>query len=808
MYNRDLTPILRDVRFGIRILRRHPSFAAAAIGVMALGVGATSAVFSVLRGVLITPLPYREPSRLVLFRADLPGLRDEAALTSDEFSALQARSDLFDDVAAAVESDGNLTSPDDMAPLNAVAVSETFLQTLGVAPVLGRAVRRGDAGARPWSIDIGYELWQTHFHADSAIVGRTIEINNNPMTVVGILPRGFRAYLGAGVALPVQMDVLYVRGRGYDDDPFRGNVVIARLKRGVGVDAARAALDTLAKNVVSAHPERYRTGPVRLSLAPVDQEVVSEVKPALVAAAGAVAFVLVVACANLANLLLARASARAREMAVRVSIGASRGDIIRQLMAEGIVVGACGASGGWIFAHWGVVGLLRLAPSSLPRREAIAVDGTVAVFAIVVAVVCAIAVSLVPAWQAAGANVSGGLREDSSRSGRVTRGALVAAQLALSVVLLVGAGLMTRAFASLRSVPLGFDPHHAASMYVSLQGTKFGTGTLEQARAIRREFYERVLDQARNITGVRQIGAGFPVPMSGISMPQRVSLGPDTPERQAEGFIAFAGYLQALDVPIVAGRYFAREDDAQPVVVVDQRLAEDLWPGRSAVGRRLMIVYAVGPPRWTEVVGVVAHVQSQGLRAGGSPQVWMTYAVRSYAQLNLIVRAANPIVAAAPVARLVQDLGSGRPVRDITLLDDAVAAASADTRFALFVFGIFAALGVLLAGIGVYGVVSYAMSRRTREIAVRLALGASPRRLVGLVLRDGAAWTVLGLAGGLSGAAMLTRYLESLLFRVGPHDVVTFGGVALLLAAVALGASLIPALQAMRVDPMRALRSE
>jgi putative ABC transport system permease protein len=798
--------MLRDLRFGLRILWRHPSFACAAVAVMGLGVGATTAVFSVLRGVLIAPIPYRDPAQLVLFRADLPGIAHAPALTSLEFGALRARTDLFESVAAAVGADGNLTGAE-MAPMNAAAVSENFLDTLGVTPVLGRAVRRGDTGAQR-SLDISYEVWQRHFQSNPAIVGRAIEVNGNPATVVGVLPRGFKAYLGSGVAIPPRMDLLFFRGSGYDDDPFRGNVVIARLRRDVSIDTARAAVDTVATQLVAEHPDRYRTGPVRLSLAPLEAEIVSEAKPALVAAAGAVALVLVAACANLTNLLLVRASARTREIAVRMSIGARRRDIVRQLLAEGFVVGAAGGAAGWTLAQWCVDVLMALAPAALPRREAIAVDSALATYTVVLAFACAAAVSLVPAWQVTRSNLSSGARDDLARGGGRMQGALVAAQLALSVVLLIGAGLMARAFVNMRSVPLGFDPRDATSLYVSLDGRRWDGGTFDQARALRREFYERLSDQARGLAGVQQVGVGFPVPLTGIAMSQRVSLGPTTPERETDGFIAFAGYLDALNVPLVAGRYFTRADNSQPVVIVDERLAEELWPGESAVGRRLLIVHSVSPPQWTEVVGVVAHVQSRSPREAGVPQVWMTYAVRSYAQLNLVVRAADSTNAVARIVGTVQQLGAGRPVRDIRRLDDNVADASADTRFALFVLGVLAALAVILSAVGVYGVVSYAMSRRAREIAVRLALGASRHRLVGRVLGDGATWTIAGVAAGLAGAAVLAGQLESLLFRVSTHDALTFVAVAALLAIVALTASVIPALRAARVDPMLALRSE
>jgi len=801
---------LRDLRHGARILAKNPTFAIAVLGVIALGIGASTAVFSVVRGVLLTPLPYHEPNRLVLFRVDLPGYAHQPALTSDEFLALRERSDLFESVDAIVVSDGNLTSPDDMAALNAVAISDTFFQTIGVPLALGRPVARRDVGNLR-AVNISYELWQHRLQRDPAVLGRQIEINNSMMTVVGVVSPGFRGYFGPGAGVPSQIDVWYHRGKGYDDDPFRGQVVVARLKRDVSLDTARAAVDTLARNLVAAHPSSYRTGAMRMSLATLDREVASEVRPALLAVAGAVAFVLLVACANLTNLLLARAAARTRELAVRISIGASRRRILEQLAAEGMVIGGFGACGGLLLAQWGVDALLLIAPATLPRREAIVVDTAVAAFAVVASLLCALLVSLVPAWQATRSDIAGMLKCDpaSSRSPGTTRGLLVASQLALSLVLLVGAGLMARAFVSLRSVPLGFDPRQVATMHVSPQAGRFvEAGTIEQARARRIVFYHQLLDSARNIPGVQQIGAGFPIPLAAESMIQRFSLGPGLPERSAEGFISLAGYLDTLRVPLVAGRYFTTADDNQPVIIVDERLAAELWPHQSAIGQHLLIIPSVGASRPVDVVGIAAHVQTQTLRSTGLPQIWMTYASRSYAQLNLVVRASNPMALAPAVEEAVQRAGSGRPVRDVRLLDDYVAAASADTRFALFVLGTFAFLAVILAAIGVYGVVAYATARRTHEIAVRLALGADGRRIVALVVREGIGWSAAGIAAGILGALALSRYLSSLLFQVGERDPITYLSVALLLVVIAFVATALPALRAVRADPMTALRSE
>lgn len=788
----------------LRILRRQPSHAWSAIAVMALGVAAVTAVFSVLKGVLLTPLPYREPSRLALLRADLPGYPRQPLLTNTEYFALRDRSDLFDAVAAIVEASGSLTAPDDMAPLNAAAVSDNFFETLGVTPLLGRLVTSREAASRV--VNISHGLWQRHFHGDPEIVGRRVEINNVAMLVVGVLPPSFRLHLGPGVHIPPLVDVFYPRGAGYDDDPFRGNIVLARLRRDVTIAAAGAAVDTLAKILVTSQPARYPTGAVRLSLDSVDREVGSQVRPALLAVAGAVAFVLFAACANLANLLIARVSGRSREFAIRASIGASRAHLIRQFMAEGLVIGTCGAAGGVLLAQWGIRVLLQLAPATLPRRDEIVVDSAVALFAVAVSLVSALVTSALPLWHAIRSDVASRLKQDALtwQNARVTRGVLIATQLALSLVLLAGFGVVARAFVNLRSVPLGFEPDRAATMSISLQS---GIATVEAARLRRLEFYRQVRDAARSLPGVDAFGLGFPSPMSNLSMVQPFTVAPGMPERTADGVIALAGFLEALQVRLIEGRYFTPEDDNRPVIIVDEQLAQELWPGQSALGQYLHIVTFWGSlPR--QIVGVVGHAQMQGLRSAGLPQIWMTYATRSYGQLTAVVRASSPLAIVPMVDRAAQRLGSGRPVRDVQLLADAVANASADTRFAVFVLGVFGALALLLTAVGVYGVVTNALVRRTREIAVRIALGAESRRIVGLALGETAMWTAAGLVAGVFGALALTRYLETLLFQVEPTDALTFMSVAGFLALIALAAAALPAIRASRINPMVAMRAE
>lgn len=800
----------RSLFHAVRIARRNPWFAASAIAVMALGVGATTAVFSVVRGVLLTPLPYREPHRIVLFRADAPGYVRQAALNREELWALRERSDLFESVAVLNESDGNLTAPDPMEAVVAVSASDNFAETLGVPPVLGRMVSRQNVG-KPYvnAVTISYDLWERRFGLDPDVVGREIQVNNLSMRIAGVLPKEFRLYLGPGVISP-RVDIWFPRPRSYDEEAFRGRIVIARLRRGVTIGTARAAVDTLATQLVAQYPSAYPTGQLRLTLSSLDREVVSDVKPALTALSGAVGFVLLIACANLANLLLARASARSRELAVRVSIGASRGQIVNHLVAEGVLLGALGAAGGLLIAHWCVDALLLLAPATVPHREWIKVDATAAAFAIVVAVGCAVAASLVPAYHATRIDAISALKKDpvSSRGAARIRGILSAGQLALSVVLLVGAGLMGRAFVSLQSVPLGFDPDRALTMGIALQGDPFNRGSLEEARAIRLMFYQQLASTVRQIPGVEQVGIGMPVPLKGVSLVQHFAADSDGTERQAEVVIALAGYLETLRVPLVAGRYFTSVDDNQPVAIVDERIARQAWPGQSAIGQRLSLLSPIGKPRPVQVVGVAAHTQMQSLRSAGSPQIWVTYASKAYSGLDIVVRAPNPTALIEPVKEAVRQLGAGRPVHDVRLLSDYVTAASADTRFALFVLGAFAIFAVALTIIGVYAVVAYATVRRTREIAVRLALGGDARHIVTLVMRQGAPWIAGGLIAGIAGARVLTRYVSGLLFKVTEADVLTFASVALGLATVAVVATVIPALRAVRIDPMLSLRSE
>ncbi|HXI32331.1 MAG TPA: ADOP family duplicated permease [Vicinamibacterales bacterium] len=801
--------VIRDVRYALRILGRNKAFAAAALVVVALGIGATTAVFTVVHAVLLRSLPYRDVDRLVVFRVSGPAIVRAAALTPEEFLALRQRTDNFDEVATVNAAQGTLTGVGNMEVVTAAMISDNYLSLVGATAVIGRQVNAREDMGEPYirAVDIGYEFWQRRWHGDPGLVGRHIEVNNIDVVVAGVMPRGFRAYLGPGADLPEQVDVWFPGAPDFGPQS-RNAPVIARLRNGVSRGAAQRAIDTWLRQFVAAHAASYRLGPVSMTLVPLADDVVSGVKPALVALAGAVGFVLLVACANLTNLLLARASARQRELAVRRAIGASRAAVVRQLATESVVLWTLGASAGLVCAQFAVWMLLALAPASLPRRDQIVVDFGVAAFTLLLSFGCALVFGLLPAWQATRDAAGSALKQNVAAppGSAPLRGLLLSSQLALSLMLLVGAGLLVRAFVRLGAVPLGFTASHVVTMTVDVRAL-----SPETTAAERLQFYNAVAEAVRHLPGVESAAFGLPIPLNGTLIGQRFATAADAPEQVATQFIALPGYAETLALAVREGRTFTAADNtrADPGILVDERLARTIWPGRRAVGQRLLLGPGTGPRTWAEVIGVVAHVQATTLRGGGEPQIWVTHPTRLFFQMGLAVRTTGDPRALTPVIRqTVERLGPRRPVAAIRTLDEIVAGASADTRFALFVLGVFATIALVLTVVGVYGVAAYAVARRRREIAVRVALGASARDIVALVVREGVLWSIAGVGAGIAGARLVAGSLESLLFQIRATDRDTFAAVALLLTAVALGASLVPALRATRTDPMLALRAE
>lgn len=800
--------LARDVPFAVRLLRRNHAFAIAALTVVALGVGATTAVVTVVRAVLLQPLPYKNPNDLVVLRADSGRGARQAGLTGQELVALRDRTDIFAALATIIGVDANLTGVDDMEALPAASISDDFFRVIGVAPFAGRPLSLSeDMGReRVSGIAISYELWQRRWHGDPTLVGRQIEVNNFRATVVAIMPSGFEIYLGPGIAVPRHIDVFFPYDITESGPTTPNYPAIGRLHRGTTLRSAQHALDAFSAPFVADHPADYKTGAVRLTAVHLADDVVHDVRPALLALAGAVGFVLLVACANLTNLLLARACMRTRELSVRIAIGASRWQLIRQLAVESLVLAALGGLGGMLVASWGISGLMQLAPANLPRRESIGIGVDVVVIALAAAFLSSLVFGLVPAWQATRPDVAGSLKGDPASRSSVTRGALVASQLALSLVLLVGAGLLLRTFVAMRQTSLGYQPAHLVSMRIQLVFAKF------REPADRLAFYDRAAAAVRALPGVDAVAFGTPSPLDGLATYRRVARGPETPEIATYQPTVLPGYFQTLGIRMREGRDFTIEDKTTPdrtPIIVDHTLARQLFPGERAVGRRVLLFPHANTEQWAEIVGVVDHARVQDVRSDGLPQLYVTFDHRPMFDTRVLVRTqTDPHALAGPIGQTIERLGPGRPVARVRVLQDLVDDGRADTRFALVVLGAFAAIALVLTAVGVYGVVAYSTARRTREIAVRRALGADARQIVALVVREGTLWTCAGLAAGIAGAFLLSRYLSSLVVEVGVHDPLTFIAVAGLLGAIALVATVLPALRAVRVDSMLALRAD
>ena len=800
--------LLRDLRYGVRILTRNRLFALAALAVIALGIGATTAVFSVVRAVLFRPLPYSQPAALVALRADSGRGTQQPGLSTQEFVALRERTDLFDTLATIVGVDANLTGVDDMELVPAASFSDDLFGTLGVSSALGRLPSSQDDVRSQFvaTIAISYELWQRRWQGDPSIIGRRIEVNNFVTTVAAVIPKGFELNFGPGVSVPRHVDVWFPNDTRNDTPTAIQHAAIGRLRRGVTVRAAQNAINILATRFVADHLGDYKTGPLRLTVVPLIDDVVRDVKPGLVALAGAVAFVLLVACANLTNLLLARACSRTREFAIRTAVGASRAHVIRQLTIESLLLAAIGGAAGVLLASWGVDILTRLAPAAVPRINAVRIDGTVVLFAAGVSVAASLVFGLVPAWQTTRTDIVGTLKHDPAARSSVTRGLLVASQLALSLILLVGAGLMMRTFIRTRAISPGYDAPRILTMSTQLAFRQFRTSEDRQA------FYQRAVAAVKALPGVASASLVSPLPLADYVTYRRVAIGPDAPEIVTYQPTVFPDYFRTMGIRLRDGREFTATDAVTPQgmpIIIDHMLAGQLWPGLRAVGRRLLLSPHPTTEQWGDIVGVVDHVRAQDLHAEGLPQIYVSYLHRPSVTMAMVVRTqGDPRRLAASVKQTVERLRPGRPSHQARPLQESVDAQRAGSEFIFAVLAAFAGLALILTALGLYGVVAYSTARRTREIAVRRALGASARGVVTLVVREGAGWICLGLAAGALGARGLSRSLESLLFEVRPTDAATFILVALLLTIVALVAAVIPAISAVRVDPLLALRSE
>jgi putative ABC transport system permease protein len=813
----------QDLRFGLRTLRRNPRFAAVAVLALALGIGANTAIFSVVYGVLLRALPYEQPDRLVValrqsMRDGGPGMPVAPANFYDWRE--QARS--FDQMTAAEMWGPTLTGQDVPEKLNGLRASANLFELLGVEPILGRGFLPEDE--RPEServVVLSYGLWQRRFGGRADILGLTLRLDGEMYTVSGVMPAGFGfpTFWAKRAELWTPLVFTPERAQSRGGSSLR---LFARLRAGATIEQAQAEMSAISERLAQQYPESNSDhGAIVESL---HDKTVAEIRPTIVVLAGAVGFLLLIACVNVANLLLARASTREREVAVRAALGAGRLDVIRQLLAESAVLSLVAGILGVLLAAWGLNAVLAAIPEtvrvSLPRREAIQIDGIALGFAFLLSLATAALFGVAPALRTSRTDLTGALKE----GGRGTRGAggrlrnaLVVCEVALSLMLLAGAGLLIRSFVKLQSVDPGFEPRNVISMVVPVTGSQFG------AAERKGPFYEQLAENVAALPGVESAALVNHLPLEGDiwGLSFTIEGRPVPPPAEVPGAayrVAAPRYFQTIGATLTHGRDFEPADsrDKPRVAIINETMARQHFAGEDPVGKRIRLGRADAAGPWITIVGVVRDVQ-QWHWADVNSEVYLPFAQDEtfYANpgapfsMTLVARTqGDPAAMAKALQQQVWALDPNIPVSNMVTMQQAVSNALWQPRFSMFLLGVFAAVALLLAAVGVYGVMSYAVTQRTSEIGIRVALGARRSDVLALVVRQGLVLAAAGIVLGLAGAYGLSRVMQSLLYEVSSTDAATFAAASAVLLGVALAACFLPALRASRIDPMVALRYE
>ncbi|HMF96067.1 MAG TPA: ABC transporter permease [Vicinamibacterales bacterium] len=803
-----------DFRFAIRTLRRNAGFTAVVLLTLALGIGANVAIFSVVNAVLIRSLPYPDGDRLVVVWGNLhrPGF-DEIPTSAGEYVDYRENSRAFDEIAAYDATGFNLTGSGEPERVEGAIVSANLFTALGALPEIGRTLRREDE--QPGRNDvavISHALWTRRFSRDRAIAGRTISIDGRAVQIVGVLRRGFRfpdetTELWKPILLDA--DALSANNRG-----SHGFTVIARLKPGLAIEQARGDLDRVASVFIPRFPSNYRAG-FSTVVRRLQDEVVGDTSRALFVLFGAVGLVLLIACANVANLLLARAASRRKEMALRTALGASRMRLVRQLLTESVMVALAGGALGFMIASWGVDALVSSAPDSIPRLREVGVDAHVLTFTAIVSVATGVLFGLAPAVKASRLQPHDALKEGGRTA--TARGVggplLVVSEIALSIVLLVAAGLFMRSFARLQDVQPGFDADHLLTLRLSLPSSRYTT--FEKGDVFFGDLFTR-LRAASQIRGVAAINA---LPFSGFGGSRSFRIEGRTltrPEDATEEQLRIVtdGYFRVMGIPMLKGREFAEDDSlrVRRVAVVNDAFARKHFPAGDALGKR--VTFENDVPVWYEIVGISGNIKHRGLDAADRPELYIPYRQPLFANwtvrpMYVVVRtASDPIEATSSVRRELASVDPDQPVSDVKTMAERIDRSLTGRRFNATLLALFAALALTLAAVGIYGLIAYSVTERTHEIGVRIALGATRGAVVAMVLRQGMRMAVLGAAIGVVAALGMVRLIAGLLFGVNPADPATFTAIPLILIAAAFAACYVPARRATRVDPMLALRAE
>ena len=811
--------LLQDIRYAARKLIRTPGFTFIAVTTLALAIGATTAIFSIVNGVLLKPLPFANPEAIVMIASARDG--KPQAMSALDFKDYREQSKSFVGMAGYDNGSTNLTS-DGNQPirLNAAQVGAQFFELLGVKPLLGRSFAAGeDKEGAPRVAMLSERLWRNQFGADARVIGQTITLDGNKVTIVGIAPAALnyppRADLFVPMVFPGYVLTPDNRGAHYF-------FAVARVKPGITIEAANNDIAAIAKRLEQQYPQSNTGfGGTAVSL---QKQMIGDVDKALYAMFGAVAFVLLIACANVANLLLVRASARESEIAVRTALGAGRSRIVKQLITESVLLSFAGAVIGACLAAWAVDAVVAFGPQGLPRLNEVAIDGRVLTFTAGLGVLTGVFFGLVPAYHAARPNIAQMLRESvrgSSRGGtHRTRSTLVVAEMALAVVLLVGAGLLIRSFVRLIEVDPGFKPENVISFNLTLPSTKY------QYDRHARDFAAQVSERLGRLPNVQAVGITFGRPLDNNGMMRTTfdveGRPPNPPEKRTPTQVhpSSPDFFRALGIPLKRGRLFTQAEnrpDVPQVVVVSEEFAKKYFPNEDPIGKRIRLgithdTAEVGKGTITaggEIVGIVGDVKSQSLARPTYPATYMVYNSFPIQDIAVLVRTTSDIKAMGPAIRsTMRDIDPDMPIFNLTTMDQAVSDSVAQPRFYMLLLGAFAAIALLLAALGIYGVISYTVSQRTRELGIRIALGATRDKVVRQVIGQGVWLTVAGIAIGVIAAGMLTSVIASMMFGVGKLDPLTFIAVPLTLVGVAMLASYLPARKASNVDPVIAMRAE
>jgi putative ABC transport system permease protein len=806
---------MRDLSYGLRVLMKNPAFTFIAVATLAIGIGANSAMFSVVNTVLLKPFAFRNPEQLVvLWERSLKEGLPRMVVSPPNFADWRAQNQVFQDVAAYRFQDFNVVANADPEQVRGLRVSATIFSLLGVQPVLGRDFQPDeDQPGKPATVIISHGFWRSRFHGNPAIIGQSIPLGGENATIIGVMPADFDfpppiAFRGEARAVKIHLWTPLRYALEMNQRGAHNLFVVARLKDGVTPAGAEADLRTITDRLAQQFPETNNGWDALL--VPIHEQVVGDVRTAMWILPSAVGFVLLIACANVANLLLVRATGRQREMAIRASLGAGRFRLIRQLLAENILLSVMGGAVGLILAIWMLKLIAGLAPQNIYRLNAITIDAGVVVYTLLVSFVTSLFFGSVPALQVSRINLVTALKGGSAAAtgSKATGSLLVITEVALALVLLTGAALLVNSFIRLQNVPTGLQPEQLMAMSINLPRASYPDS------AARLAFVDRLMPRLAALPGVKSVGFGSNLPLdaglqgTSFQIEGQPVVSEDRPHTHVS--IVSPGYFQTLGIPILQGRDFDRNDtsDSPGVLIINSELARKYFKNQNPIGRRIDMGFREGTP--LEVIGVASDVRQTGLQADPYPGMFLPYSqYRSSVPLVFVLRSANdPSALAAAGRRELRQVDAQLPVYDVKTMNQVLYNVTARPRFLTFLLVVFAGIAVMLAAIGIYGIMSYTVAQATREIGIRAALGAQRLHLLRMVLSRGLKLTLIGIMLGVAGAFALTRLMSNLLFGVSATDPLTFAGVTALLVIVALLASYIAARRATKVDPLVSLRYE